>query len=279
MEVTILVDNQTFVDQYYFGEPGISFYIETEGKKVLFDVGYSGIFLDNAMKMGIDIGDVDYIALSHGHDDHTGGLSEFIKGQREKQRNGSRIKPPVLLAHPWTFYYKESEKGEENGSMIPRETLEKHFSLHLSKNPYWITDRLVFLGEIDRSNDFENREPSGRMLNNGSMEQDYMMDDSALVYKAKEGLVILTGCAHAGICNTVEYAKKVTKEEKIHRVIGGFHLLSPDQKLLEETLNYLKKQEIGEVYAGHCTDLQSKIALSQGLNIRELGVGIKKDFC
>jgi len=279
MKVTLLVDNQTFVDQYYYGEPGISYYIETEGKKVLFDVGYSGIFLENAMEMGIDLTEVDYVALSHGHDDHTGGLLELIKRQTEKQRKGHRIKPPILVAHPWTFYYKESEKGEENGSMVQKDILEKHFSLHLSQAPYWITDRLVFLGEIDRSNDFENLEPSGRMFYKGSMEQDYMKDDSALVYKAKEGLVILTGCAHAGICNTVEYAKKVTKEEKIHRVIGGFHLQNADRKLLDKTLNYLKKQGIGEVYAGHCTDLESKIALAQGLNIKELGVGLQKDFC
>jgi len=278
MKVTLLVDNQTFVDHYYYGEPGISYYIETGGKKILFDVGYSDVFLENAVKMGINLLDTDYLALSHGHDDHTGGLPEFIKRQIEIQRKGTEVKLPVLLAHPTTFLYKESETGEENGSMIQMDTLEKHFSLHLTKEPYWITDRLVYLGEIERSNDFENREPFGRMRYNGILQEDFMMDDSALVYKGENGLVILTGCAHAGICNTVEYAKKVTKEEKIDHVIGGFHLQDPDPKLLDKTLNYLKKQEIGEVYAGHCTDLQSKIALSQGLNIKELGVGLKKDF-
>ncbi len=278
MKVTLLVDNQTFVDHYYYGEPGISYFIETEGKKILFDVGYSGIFLENAIKMGIDLLETDYLVLSHGHDDHTGGLPEFIKRQIEKQRKGDQVKLPLLVAHPHTFLYKESEKGEENGSMIQSDTLEKHFSLHLGKEPYWLTDRLVYLGEIERSNDFENQEPFGRVLYKGSLQPDYMLDDSALVYKGKDGLIILTGCAHAGICNTVEYAKKITKEEKIDHVIGGFHLQNPDHKLMDETLNYLKNQEIGEVYAGHCTDLQSKIALSQGLNIKELGVGWKKDF-
>jgi len=278
MKVTLLVDNQTFVDHYYYGEPGISYFIETQGKKILFDTGYSGIYLENAMKMGINLLDVDYLVLSHGHDDHTGGLPEFIKRQIELQRNGFEVKLPMLLAHPITFFYKESEKGEENGSMIQSDTLKKHFSLHLTKEPYWITDRFVYLGEIERSNDFENREPFGKILYKGSLQEDYMLDDSALVYKGEKGLVILTGCAHAGICNTVEYAKKVTKEEKIDHVIGGFHLQKPDRKLLDETVNYLKKQEINEVYAGHCTDLQSKIALSQSMNMKELGVGLKKDF-
>lgn len=278
MEATLLVDNQTFVDHYYYGEPGISYYIETEGKKILFDVGYSGIFLENAMKMGIELMDVNYLVLSHGHDDHTGGLSDYIKRQTERQRYKGQVKSPVLVGHPWVFYYKESEEGEENGAMIQENTLEKHFSLHLTKEPYWLTDRLVYLGEIQRSNNFENQKPFGRMLFNGEMQQDFMMDDSALVYKGKDGLIVLTGCAHAGICNTVEYAKKVTKEQRIDKVIGGFHLQNPDKKLLEQTLTYLKSQEINEVYAGHCTDLASKIALSRGLNIKELGVGWKKNF-
>ena len=278
MEVTILVDNQTFVDHYYYGEPGISYFIECDGKKLLFDVGYSRIFMDNALKMGIDVQDVDYLVLSHGHNDHTGGLEGFIKGRIENQRKEMDTSPPILVAHPQTFYYKESHGGEENGSMIQLDTLEKHFFLNLTTKPYWITDRLVYLGEIQRSNNFENQEPFGQFLHKGNMEQDFMLDDSALVYKAKEGLVILTGCAHAGICNTVEYAKKVTGEERIHRLIGGFHLQNPEGKLLEETIKYLKNQDIEEVYAGHCTDLESKIALSQGLNIKEMGVGLKKDF-
>ncbi len=275
MNLTVLVDNQTFVDHYYYGEPGLSFFIETGGKKILFDVGYSGIFLENAVKMGLDILSADYLVLSHGHDDHTGGLVEFIKRQIEVQRNLGTVYSPMLIAHPRIFLYKESKSGEENGSMLQLDTLKKHFSLHLTREPFWITDRLLYLGEIERTNDFENREPFGEMLYKGTMQDDYMMDDSALVYKGKEGLTIFTGCAHAGICNTIEYAKKVTGETKIHRVFGGFHLQKPGQELLEQTLDYLKKQAITEMYAGHCTDLESKIALGKVLNIKELGVGLQ----
>ena len=79
MKLTVLLDNNTFIDQYYLGEPGVSYFIEVDGKKVLFDVGYSDAFLTNAQKAGIDLADIDFVILSHGHLDHTRGLPYLIK--------------------------------------------------------------------------------------------------------------------------------------------------------------------------------------------------------
>jgi 7,8-dihydropterin-6-yl-methyl-4-(beta-D-ribofuranosyl)aminobenzene 5'-phosphate synthase len=104
------------------------------------------------------------------------------------------------------------------------------------------------------------------------------MDDSALVYCSTKGLVIITGCSHSGICNIIEQAKKVCNENRVIDVIGGFHLLNPEKKQLEGTLEYFKKLQPETLHACHCTDLNSKIALSKVSNIQEVGVGLTLNY-
>ncbi len=100
------------------------------------------------------------------------------------------------------------------------------------------------------------------------------MDDSALVYRADQGLVILTGCSHAGICNIVEYAKEITGETRILDVIGGLHLQSPSNNQIQQTMDYFVQNQPTELHACHCTDLPSKIRLSSVTTIREVGCGM-----
>lgn len=104
------------------------------------------------------------------------------------------------------------------------------------------------------------------------------IDDSALVYKASEGLVIVTGCSHSGICNIIEYAKKVCGDNRILDIIGGFHLLKPTLNQLAFTADYLKKAGLRHVHACHCTDMESKISLSQAVGMREVGVGLVLNY-
>jgi 7,8-dihydropterin-6-yl-methyl-4-(beta-D-ribofuranosyl)aminobenzene 5'-phosphate synthase len=143
----------------------------------------------------------------------------------------------------------------------------------LSKDPVWLTERLVFLGEIERKNDFEARSPIGKIVQDGLEEDDYLMDDSALAYKSPRGLVIVTGCSHAGICNIVEQAKRICREDRVVDIVGGFHLLDPSEEQLQGTLAYMERLQPTEVHACHCTDLSSKIALSRVVNLKEVGVG------
>jgi Metal-dependent hydrolases of the beta-lactamase superfamily II len=104
------------------------------------------------------------------------------------------------------------------------------------------------------------------------------MEDSALAYRSSEGLVIITGCSHAGICNIVEHAKGICGENKIVDIVGGLHLLDPSKEQMQGTLDYMKKLQPNEVHACHCTDLNSKIALSRVVNLREVGVGLKLEY-
>lgn len=278
MKLTILVDNNTLIDRYFFAEPGLSFLIEDEKHKILFDVGYSDIFIRNAYKMNMRFWDLDFLVLSHGHLDHTWGLMELIKLFTEASVENIDYQIPTLIAHPHVFLPREIGSLKQIGSMITGEEIKRHFPVKLSIDPIWITGRLVFLGEIKRGNDFEAKNPIGKIEGKDDKEDDYIMDDSALVYCSTKGLVIITGCSHSGICNIIEQAKKVCKENRIIDIIGGFHLLNPEKKQLEGTLEYFKKLQPETLHACHCTDLNSKIALSKVSNIQEVGVGLTLNY-
>lgn len=274
MELTVLTDNNTLIDRYFLGEPGLSFLIQEGDKNILFDLGYSDVFLKNALKLGRSLRNLDYVVLSHGHLDHTWGLQHLIRHFSETKQEGHSHRVPTLLGHPLVFEPKSEAGSGEIGSMISREEAGRYFHLNLVKTPFWLTDNLVFLGEIERTNAFENRTPIGKVEKNHELEADYLLDDSALVYKGPEGLVIITGCAHAGICNIIQQAKKVCKEDRILDIIGGFHLLSPEKEQMEKTLECMKKASPQQLHPCHCTDLASKFALSGVAPVKEVGAGL-----
>jgi len=277
MKITVLVDNNTLIDRYFYGEPGVSYYIEDEGKTILFDVGYSDAFLRNAQKMNISFHTLDFLVLSHGHLDHTWGLDHLVKFYSEASNEKQSIRKPRIVAHPLVFKSKIFD-GEEIGTLISEEKISQHFKLELSMKPVWISEQLVYLGEIPRTNDYENKRSIGMVVYEDNQEQDYLKDDSALVYKSKNGLIIITGCSHSGICNIIDYAKKVCHEEKVADVIGGFHLLNPDKNVLEKTIDYFSYLKPGTTHPCHCTDLKTKIALSNIVPVEEVGVGMTLQY-
>lgn len=278
MDLTVLVDNNTLIDRYFYGEPGVSYFIEAEGKRILFDVGYSDAFIKNARKMNVDLLNLDFLALSHGHLDHTWGLDPLIRIYTEAVLENIPHTKPTLVAHPLTFLTKTVNGLGEIGSIISEEKLSKHFNIKLSKDPVWLTENMVFLGEIERKNDFEAKSPIGKIVKPDFEEDDFLMDDSALVYKSSKGLVIITSCSHAGICNIVEYAKKICDDDRVIDIVGGFHLLNPSKEQLQGTVDYMKKLQPDEVHTCHCTDLNSKIALANVANLKEVGVGLKLEY-
>jgi len=278
MQLTVLVDNNTLIDRYFLAEPGLSIFIETESKRILFDVGYSDAFIRNAGKMNINLLNIDYLAFSHGHFDHIGGLDSLLKLYAEALLEKIEHHKPTLIAHPLVFYSKIYEGFLEIGSNISEEKISRHFELRLTKEPFWLTEKLVFLGEIPRKNDFEGKAVSGKVRIPEIDKVDYLLDDTALAYKSPNGLVIITGCSHSGICNIVEYAKDVCNEHRVIDIIGGFHLQNPSQKQLQGTLEYMKGLKLDALHACHCTDLKSKTALSNVASQQEVGVGLKLEF-
>ena len=200
-----------------------------------------------------------------------------ISGRRRRNRRFNRAKTWVADRR-WrqTFVSVSSEDLDELGSLLSETKCSKHFHLKLSEQPVRLSQKLTFLGQIPRLNDFESQTAIGHK--EGAAEGDCVIEDSALVYNSSRGLVIITGCSHAGICNIIDYAREVCGEKEVIDIIGGLHLQNPSQKQLQGTLNYLKKLCPDTVRACHCTDLNSKIALAGVVNLKEVGVGLSVDY-
>jgi len=273
MDLTLLSDNNTLIDRYFLGEPGFSAFIEDRDARILFDVGYSGIFIANAQKMGIRLDRLNYVALSHGHMDHTWGLDALVRFLAEMDIERIPYARPKIVAHPKTFTSVSAEGFSELGPLFSEDKLGKHFDLSLKEGPQWLGERVVYLGQIPRKNAFEGRSSFGRKEN--ETEENFVVEDSALVYRGEEGLTVVTGCAHSGICNIIEYAKAICDESRIVDVIGGFHLQNPQEEQLAGTVRYFSELDAPRIHPCHCTDLRSKIALSKVAKIEEAGVGMK----
>lgn len=278
MKLKVLVDNNTLIDRYFRGEPGVSYFIEDGSKKILFDVGYSDLFIENANKMRINLLDLDFVVLSHGHLDHTWGLDPLVRLITEAKIEGIDHRTPALVAHPDAFLSRKVGGLGEIGPLLSEKELSRHFEIVSSREPVWLTERLVFLGEIERKNDFEAKSPLGKTSTEEGEEDDFLMDDSALAYRSPEGLVIVSGCSHSGICNIAEHAKKVCCDERIRDIVGGLHLLDPPERQMRDTLRYFERMRPHEVHACHCTDLASKVALAKVANLKDVGVGLDLEY-
>ena len=264
LKISILCEDQAkmgYMDKIFLAQHGFSALIETE-KIILFDTGSTDVFMYNAALLGIDLNAADLIVLSHGHWDHANGLKALhTRGMKKK-----------ILVHPGAFVDRRKATGEYNGMPYNQEEMAERFDLILSKSPYQITDNIYFLGEIPRRNEFEAQKTTFFYVDKGEKHQDFIMDDTALAIKTEKGLVIITGCSHAGICNIVEYARQVADQDKVHMVIGGFHLLG-DRVQLQKTIGYFLKNRVKHLYPMHCTDLPSLAKFYETFGIEKLCAG------
>lgn len=235
MIISILTDNNP--GRNTTAEHGLSYLVEHNGKRFLFDTGQSNLFLTNARAMDIEMLNIHTIVLSHGHFDHGNGLRYLTGGD--------------LICHPGCFV-KRYRKADYSyiGLKNSKEELSEKFNLVKSSEPYHINDKIVFLGEIPRIIDFESKHTT--FILDGGI-PDFVMDDSAIALLSDKGLFVITGCGHAGLINTLEHAKKVTGENTIYGVMGGFHLKKADLQT-KETIRYLQKNRVKHVYPSHCTE-------------------------
>lgn len=264
IRVSVLVEDQAtmgFRDRKFSGQHGLALFIEGE-RKILFDTGPSGVLLDNAGLMGIDLNTAEWIVLSHGHWDHADGLIAL-------RDQGIRTR---LLLHPDAFADRRKSTGEFNGMALEEAAAKEHFDLVLSREPYQLSQHIYFLGEIPRNNDFEAKNFSFTEYKDAKMQTDELRDDTALAIKGPGGVSVITGCSHSGICNICEHAKAVTGETSLDLVMGGFHLLRSGD-LLNRTIDYFKAQGPVRLYPNHCTCLEALTAFHHTFGIEKLSAG------
>jgi 7,8-dihydropterin-6-yl-methyl-4-(beta-D-ribofuranosyl)aminobenzene 5'-phosphate synthase len=252
MILTVLNDN---APGYLASEHGLSFLIEDK-KQILFDAGPSDIILRNADKAGINLNNAETVVLSHGHFDHGNGL-EYLKNK-------------TLICHPEVFIKRYRKKDHTYiGLPFDQEEAEKHFDLNTTKKHLFINDHMVFLGEIPRVNNFEAKATPFEK-NDGS--DDFVLDDSGLAVITEKGLIVVSGCGHAGIVNMIEHAKNVTDNNNVYAVIGGFHLKKAEG-VTQKVISYMKKEEIKYVYPSHCTELPALAQFHNAFGINQLKSG------
>ncbi len=233
-------------------------------RAILFDFGFSehGAAF-NADVLNTDLSTVETLALSHGHLDHVGGL-ENLTGKIGKEKI-------ELVLHPEAFRNPRYLKAREGLKLyFPSFTREKAEAAGVkvveSKEPYVLADgAAVFLGEIPRTTDFEKGAPYLYYEENGEEKKDPIPDDSALSFHVKgKGLVILSGCAHAGIINTVKYAQQVTGIKKVFVIMGGFHLSGADfDTVIKPTADALKDIDPDYIVPTHCTGRKAIMYIEQ----------------
>ncbi|MDY6855496.1 MAG: MBL fold metallo-hydrolase [Thermodesulfobacteriota bacterium] len=220
---------------------------------VLLDSGWSKIGIFHNMKMlGVDVSQIEAVVISHGHMDHCGALPEILDSI-------SPSSAPVII-HPDAFLQRMISL--QGGITIEMPTMKESsinkagIEVIKTKRPHSLASGLVFsLGEVERITDFEEGMPGFLIKRNNEFEPDSIIDDQGLVIHLKgKGLVIITGCAHSGIINTIEYAKKITRVDTIYAVMGGFHLTGPQFMLLtDRTVEELKKVKPSIIIPMHCT--------------------------
>ena len=250
MKLTVLNDNAP--GDICGSEHGLSYLIEAD-KTILFDTGASDLFLKNAALLNLDLMSIDTVVLSHGHWDHGNGLKH--------------IENKTLITHPDSFQKKYRKKDHSYiGLPFSKKEASEKFNLITSKKTYQISDQITFLGQIPRFNDFEAKSTSF-VLEDGT--DDFVYDDSALAIKTDKGLVVVSGCAHSGICNIIDYAIRITGVQNVYGVIGGFHLKQQDLQT-KHTIDYLKKLNIEKIYPSHCTALPALAAFHQTFNTKQV---------
>jgi 7,8-dihydropterin-6-yl-methyl-4-(beta-D-ribofuranosyl)aminobenzene 5'-phosphate synthase len=258
LKITTLSENTAGLGSF-LGEWGLSMLVETGGQKILFDTGQSISASHNADILGIDLGKIDRIVLSHGHHDHTGGLRRVLR----------RIKREIeIIAHPdiWQVKYatRQGEEAKYIGIPFHRQTLESLGArFNLSKKPVRISDAIITSGEIPMVTDYEEIEPYLVVKEGDRFKPDKFLDDQALFITTRAGLVVMLGCAHRGIINTLYHAQKLTGAKKIYMVVGGCHLIDASEERIYLTIAALKELGVQRLGVSHCTGLAAAAVMAQ----------------
>ena len=293
VSITVLVDNRAdlivestdtvkyFTDGALLAEHGFAALIDLKGAgvRILWDAGITRTALmENAARMEIDLATISKIALSHGHGDHTAAMTDVLKAIDPKPK--PKDWPPdvtpdeidswldghgvPLVAHPAAFRERWGKRkdGKMYGPIFPpprREWEDAGARIILSEGPYQLGPGCWTTGMVPRrSFETSGRSPSLRYRDEGRFYRDDIEEDQAIVINVGEkGLVVLSGCAHSGIVNTVNYAREISGVERVWAVLGGFHLARAEEDEIERTIDAIAQYGPMVVAPSHCTGFEA----------------------
>lgn len=258
MKITIISDN--YVDTACLvAEHGFSCLIEAEGRKILFDTGQGEALLNNMRRLNITH-DIDMIVFSHGHYDHTGGLSRYPDELAEYSHE--------IYASRYIFdeHLKKSNGGQYAyiGFEADRTDVEKRYNLHLNGSLTEISENIFLSGPVKRYEEFS----ADALLYakvGGEYGKDMFRDEQYLVVRVPEGIHIVTGCTHCGAVNLLLDAKDKFPDSPILSVTGGLHMFRSNQQQVEHVIQFLEKEDVQSINTGHCTGLDAAMQMKQRL--------------
>jgi 7,8-dihydropterin-6-yl-methyl-4-(beta-D-ribofuranosyl)aminobenzene 5'-phosphate synthase len=258
--ITVLVEN-TAGGQGLLAEHGLSFWIEIGSRRILFDTGQSEILFHNAQVLGIDLGTVDAIVLSHGHYDHVGGLRRMLE-----------MAPAVpVYLHPQALEPKFACGGEQSREIGMEREMAQFVKQRIdaglgsfTNGPVEIFSGVWATGEIPRRSAFE--DTGGPFCRDPNCTQpDELLDDQALVLETQEDLVVVLGCAHAGVVNTLDYVVDRFPGQPIRMVLGGMHLVRALPVRIPHTIEAIRWHNVQQIGPAHCTGLEASRELWDAL--------------
>jgi 7,8-dihydropterin-6-yl-methyl-4-(beta-D-ribofuranosyl)aminobenzene 5'-phosphate synthase len=258
LRITTLSENTAGMGNY-LAEWGLSMLIETDYASILFDTGLSISTVHNAELLGIDFSRIDKIVLSHGHYDHTGGLRDVLR-QTKKEIE--------IIAHPdiWQSKYHRRKNAPEEFIGIPfrREELESLGArFRLTIDSLKIAENIWTTGEIPMLTEYETIDKGLFIKQDSKFLPDPVMDDKAVIVKTEQGLVVILGCAHRGMINTIYHAREITGVNEVRAVIGGSHLIGASEERLYQSIAALRELGVQQLGLCHCTDLPVISILAQ----------------
>jgi len=247
VSITMLVENTTPVPNL-IGEYGFSCLIKVDGRSLLFDTGSARALFNNSKVLGIKLEEIEDVVISHGHFDHTGALLPLLEQYGKKKVYAhSRLLLPRLFP-------LNNGKFKKIGSPFSHDELEQAgaefvFIDHFSE----ILPKVYISGEIPRNNDFEDTGGDFQVEDNGEVQGDKLQDDMALIINHPDGLIIISGCAHSGLINTIAHATRMTGKNRILAYIGGTHLFNATPLRIDQTITALQSYDIEKLIVAHCT--------------------------